>query len=115
MGIDGVRLPTNIRQRVTNGTLTVENVQRASDQGTYSCTARNKQNYTAQRSVEIRVLGKFLRNCWSYGVGDDDVEEIRSSGGRNVRKVLTDYIKIYSQVISESRTSVLLWEICIRI
>ncbi|XP_033606866.1 Down syndrome cell adhesion molecule-like protein Dscam2 isoform X4 [Cryptotermes secundus] len=53
---DGVRLPTNIRQRVTNGTLTVENVQRASDQGTYSCTARNKQNYTAQRSVDIRVL-----------------------------------------------------------
>jgi hypothetical protein len=54
-----VRLPTNIRQRVTNGTLTVENVQRASDQGTYSCTARNKQNYTAQRSVDIRVLGEF--------------------------------------------------------
>ncbi|XP_021922497.1 Down syndrome cell adhesion molecule-like protein Dscam2 isoform X2 [Zootermopsis nevadensis] len=53
---DGVRLPTNIRQRVTNGTLALENVQRASDQGTYSCTARNKQNYTAQRSVDVRVL-----------------------------------------------------------
>ncbi|XP_069692741.1 cell adhesion molecule Dscam2-like [Periplaneta americana] len=53
---DGVRLPTNIRQRVNNGTLTLDNVQRVSDQGTYSCTARNKQNYTAQRSVDIRVL-----------------------------------------------------------
>ncbi|PSN46727.1 Down syndrome cell adhesion molecule-like protein Dscam2, partial [Blattella germanica] len=53
---DGVRLPTNIRQKVSNGTLRVENVQRISDQGIYSCTAKNKQNYTAQRSVDIRVL-----------------------------------------------------------
>ena len=50
----------------------MENVQRTSDQGTYSCTARNKQNYTAQRSVDIRVLGKFSRNYWTY---DDDYDD----------------------------------------
>jgi len=77
----------------------VENVQRTSDQGTYSCTARNKQNYTAQRSVDIRVLGKFSRNYWNYDDDDDDddddVDDIRITGGRNRRKVITDYTKIY--------------------
>ncbi|XP_026843878.1 Down syndrome cell adhesion molecule-like protein Dscam2 [Drosophila persimilis] len=39
-----------------NGTLTIENVQRGADQGTYTCIARNKHNYTSQRSVEVQVL-----------------------------------------------------------
>lgn len=56
---DEVRLPTNIRQKVTNGTLIIENVQRNLDQGSYMCLARNKQNYSSQRSVDIRVLGEF--------------------------------------------------------
>ncbi|XP_015190717.1 PREDICTED: Down syndrome cell adhesion molecule-like protein Dscam2 isoform X4 [Polistes dominula] len=51
-----VKLPTNMRQRVANGTLFIDTVQRAADQGTYTCTARNKHNITSQRSVEIRVL-----------------------------------------------------------
>ena len=96
VGTDGVRLPTNIRQRVTNGTLTVENVQRTSDQGTYSCTARNKQNYTAQRSVDIRVLGKFSRNYWNDDDDDDDdVDEIRIIVGGNVMEIQKVYSKIY--------------------
>ncbi|XP_076394369.1 cell adhesion molecule Dscam2 isoform X2 [Megachile rotundata] len=53
---DGVRLPTNMRQRVANGSLFIDTVQRAADQGTYTCTARNKHNFTSQRSVEVRVL-----------------------------------------------------------
>ncbi|XP_015431460.1 PREDICTED: Down syndrome cell adhesion molecule-like protein Dscam2 [Dufourea novaeangliae] len=53
---DGVRLPTNMRQRVVNGSLYIDTVQRAADQGTYTCIARNKHNFTSQRSVEIRVL-----------------------------------------------------------
>ncbi|KAK1131197.1 hypothetical protein K0M31_017485 [Melipona bicolor] len=55
---DGVRLPTNMRQRVANGSLFIDTVQRAADQGTYTCTARNKHNFTSQRSVEVRVLGQ---------------------------------------------------------
>lgn len=42
-----------------NGTLNIENVQRAADQATYSCTARNKHNYTSHRSIDIKVLGKL--------------------------------------------------------
>ncbi|XP_076760113.1 cell adhesion molecule Dscam2 isoform X3 [Xylocopa sonorina] len=53
---DGVKLPTNMRQRVANGSLYIDTVQRAADQGTYTCTARNKHNFTSQRSVEVRVL-----------------------------------------------------------
>ncbi|XP_026667760.1 Down syndrome cell adhesion molecule-like protein Dscam2 isoform X6 [Ceratina calcarata] len=53
---DGVKLPTNMRQKVANGSLYIDMVQRAADQGTYTCTARNKHNFTSQRSVEVRVL-----------------------------------------------------------
>nr|XP_031839913.1 Down syndrome cell adhesion molecule-like protein Dscam2 isoform X3 [Nomia melanderi] len=53
---DGVRLPTNMRQRVANGSLSIDNVQSDADQGTYTCTARDKHNITSQRSVEVRVL-----------------------------------------------------------
>lgn len=56
---DNIKLPTNMRQRVSNGTLTIENIQRTSDQGTYTCTAKNKHNYTSQKSVEVKVLGEF--------------------------------------------------------
>ncbi|XP_012218067.1 cell adhesion molecule Dscam2-like isoform X2 [Linepithema humile] len=51
-----VKLPTNMRQRVANGTLFIDTVQRNADQGTYTCTARNKHNFTSHRSVEVRVL-----------------------------------------------------------
>ncbi|XP_044020964.1 Down syndrome cell adhesion molecule-like protein Dscam2 isoform X2 [Aphidius gifuensis] len=53
---NGTRLPTNMRQRVVNGTLTIETVQRNADQGTYTCIARNKHNYTSHRTVDVRVL-----------------------------------------------------------
>lgn len=53
-----VKLPTNMRQRVANGTLFIDTVQRSADEGTYTCTARNKHNFTSHRSVEVRVLGK---------------------------------------------------------
>ncbi|XP_033213818.1 Down syndrome cell adhesion molecule-like protein Dscam2 [Belonocnema kinseyi] len=53
---DGSRLPTNMRQRVSNGTLIIDTVQQNADQGTYTCTARNKHNFTSHRSVEVRVL-----------------------------------------------------------
>lgn len=46
-------------QRVYNGTLHIENVQKAADHGNYMCIARNKHNYTSQGAVEIKVLGKF--------------------------------------------------------
>ena len=59
MMIDGSKLPTNMRQRVANGTLYIDTVQRNADNGTYTCTARNKHNFTSHRTVEVNVLGKF--------------------------------------------------------
>ncbi|KAJ1531014.1 hypothetical protein ONE63_005846 [Megalurothrips usitatus] len=53
---DGVVLPSIMRQRVAANTLTIENVQRTSDQGTYTCTARAKHSHVSKRSVDVRVL-----------------------------------------------------------
>jgi hypothetical protein len=49
-----------MRQRVTNGTLFIDNIHRNNDQGTYTCTARNKHNYTSQKTVDVKVLGEFF-------------------------------------------------------
>ncbi|XP_048510955.1 Down syndrome cell adhesion molecule-like protein Dscam2 isoform X2 [Athalia rosae] len=71
---DGVRLPTNMRQRIGNGTLLIETVQKNADQGTYTCTAKNKHNYTSHRAVEVRVLVPPKITPFSFGrdlnVGD---------------------------------------------
>ncbi|XP_046620086.1 Down syndrome cell adhesion molecule-like protein Dscam2 isoform X2 [Neodiprion virginianus] len=71
---DGVRLPTNMRQRIGNGSLFVETVQKNADQGTYTCTAKNKHNFTSQRAVDVRVLVPPKITPFSFGrdlnVGD---------------------------------------------
>ncbi|KAK0094057.1 hypothetical protein PV326_011918 [Microctonus aethiopoides] len=53
---NGTKLPTNMRQRLANGTLSIDTVQRNADQGTYTCIARNKHNFTSHRTVDVRVL-----------------------------------------------------------
>lgn len=55
---DGMTLPVNRRQRVfPNGTLRVEQVQKQTDAGTYTCQARNKHKHTVRRDLEVQVLG----------------------------------------------------------
>lgn len=55
-------LPINRKQKVfPNGTLIIENVERMSDQATYTCVARNAQGYSARGTLEVQVMGKFLR------------------------------------------------------
>ncbi|CAG9123879.1 unnamed protein product [Plutella xylostella] len=54
---DGQTLPLNRRQRVfPNGTLVVEQTQRAEDAGTYTCQAANRQRHAARRDVELQIL-----------------------------------------------------------
>ncbi|XP_070391428.1 cell adhesion molecule Dscam1-like isoform X4 [Dermacentor albipictus] len=54
---EGLRLPYNHRQKTfANGTLVVQDVERATDEGLYSCTARNKDGLTAHNTVYIKVL-----------------------------------------------------------
>jgi hypothetical protein len=42
-----------------NGTLIIENVERASDQATYDCVAKNSQGYSARGSLEVQVMGEY--------------------------------------------------------
>lgn len=56
---DGRMLPINRRQHPhDNGTLIVEAVERSSDQGRYTCVARNTQGYTARGDLDVQVMGK---------------------------------------------------------
>lgn len=56
---DNRPLPINRKQKVfPNGTLIIENVERNSDQATYTCVAKNSEGYSARGSIEIQVMGK---------------------------------------------------------
>ncbi|XP_025834469.1 Down syndrome cell adhesion molecule-like protein Dscam2 isoform X32 [Agrilus planipennis] len=50
-------LPIIRKQKVfPNGTLIIENVERASDQASYTCVVKNSQGYSARGSVEVQVM-----------------------------------------------------------
>ncbi|XP_045447571.1 Down syndrome cell adhesion molecule-like protein Dscam2 [Melitaea cinxia] len=54
---DGRVLPINRKQKVfPNGTLVIENVERMSDQATYTCVAKNSQSYSARGTLELQVM-----------------------------------------------------------
>ncbi|XP_026315576.1 Down syndrome cell adhesion molecule-like protein Dscam2 isoform X9 [Hyposmocoma kahamanoa] len=54
---DGRVLPINRKQKVfPNGTLVIENVERMSDQATYTCVAKNSQGYSARGTLELQVM-----------------------------------------------------------
>jgi len=42
-----------------NGTLIIENVERNSDQATYTCVAKNAEGYSARGALEVQVMGKI--------------------------------------------------------
>ncbi|XP_022248097.1 Down syndrome cell adhesion molecule-like protein Dscam2, partial [Limulus polyphemus] len=55
----GVRLPYNHRQKVhKNGTLEVHHVERATDEGPYTCVARNKEGQSADSTAFVKVQVK---------------------------------------------------------
>ncbi|XP_049546747.1 Down syndrome cell adhesion molecule-like protein Dscam2 isoform X10 [Anopheles darlingi] len=54
---DNRQLPINRKQKVfPNGTLIIENVERNSDQATYTCVAKNAEGYTARGTLEVQVM-----------------------------------------------------------
>ncbi|XP_072155042.1 cell adhesion molecule Dscam1 isoform X22 [Bemisia tabaci] len=54
---DGRVLPINRKQKVfPNGTLIIENVERSTDQASYTCVARNSQGYSARGTLELQVM-----------------------------------------------------------
>nr|XP_015838891.1 PREDICTED: Down syndrome cell adhesion molecule isoform X19 [Tribolium castaneum] len=69
---DGRQLPINRKQKVfINGTLIIENVERASDQATYDCVAKNSQGYSARGSLEVQVM--VPPQILPFDFGDDPV------------------------------------------
>lgn len=56
---EGRTLPINRKQKVfPNGTLIIENVERQSDQATYTCVAKTAQGYSSRGTLEVQVMGK---------------------------------------------------------
>jgi len=65
--LDNRQLPINRKQKVfPNGTLIIENVERSSDQATYTCVARNAQGHTAKGNLEVQVMGMLIFDYTLY-------------------------------------------------
>ncbi|XP_014598788.1 PREDICTED: Down syndrome cell adhesion molecule-like protein Dscam2 isoform X4 [Polistes canadensis] len=63
-------LPINRKQKVfPNGTLIIENVERMSDQATYTCVARNAQGYSARGTLEVQVM--VSPQIAPFSIGDE--------------------------------------------
>ncbi|XP_035901262.1 Down syndrome cell adhesion molecule-like protein Dscam2 isoform X45 [Anopheles stephensi] len=72
---DNRQLPINRKQKVfPNGTLIIENVERNSDQATYTCVAKNSEGYTARGTLEVQVMVPPKIVPFSFG------EETMNSG-----------------------------------
>ncbi|XP_059046494.1 cell adhesion molecule Dscam2 isoform X13 [Achroia grisella] len=65
---DGRNLPINRKQKVfPNGTLVIENVERISDQATYTCVAKNSQGYSVKGNLELQVMVPPVVQPFSFG------------------------------------------------
>ncbi|XP_039283577.1 Down syndrome cell adhesion molecule-like protein Dscam2 isoform X42 [Nilaparvata lugens] len=65
---DGRQLPINRKQKVfPNGTLIIENVERMSDQATYTCVAKNSQGFSSRGTLEVQVLVRPKIAPFSFG------------------------------------------------
>nr|NP_001036501.1 down syndrome cell adhesion molecule 1, isoform AA [Drosophila melanogaster]ABI31052.1 down syndrome cell adhesion molecule 1, isoform AA [Drosophila melanogaster] len=72
---DNRALPINRKQKVfPNGTLIIENVERNSDQATYTCVAKNQEGYSARGSLEVQVM--VLPQIVPFDFGEETVNEL---------------------------------------
>ncbi|XP_051153619.1 cell adhesion molecule Dscam2 isoform X44 [Leptopilina boulardi] len=72
-------LPINRKQKVfPNGTLIIENVERQSDQATYTCVARNAQGYSARGMLEVQVMVAPQIATFSFGEEPANAGEMAS-------------------------------------
>ncbi|XP_050693603.1 cell adhesion molecule Dscam2-like isoform X50 [Eriocheir sinensis] len=116
---NGRMLPINRRQHPhDNGTLIVEAVERSSDQGRYTCVARNTQGYTARGDLDVQVMvppriipfrfeehiraGSLVQVICVVGEGDSPIDIRWTLHGEEVRPKLG----IFTQRVGE-RTSIL--------
>ncbi|XP_050081290.1 cell adhesion molecule Dscam2 isoform X41 [Anopheles maculipalpis] len=82
---DNRQLPINRKQKVfPNGTLIIENVERNSDQATYTCVAKNSEGYTARGTLEVQVMA--VPQIMPFEFGEDPFD---SSSTVSVQCVVT--------------------------
>ncbi|XP_024939112.1 Down syndrome cell adhesion molecule-like protein Dscam2 isoform X50 [Cephus cinctus] len=73
-------LPINRKQKVfPNGTLIIENVDRMSDQATYTCVARTAQGYSARGTLEVQVMVDPQIIPFTFGDGPTNSGEAMSA------------------------------------
>nr|NP_001036480.1 down syndrome cell adhesion molecule 1, isoform AX [Drosophila melanogaster]ABI31031.1 down syndrome cell adhesion molecule 1, isoform AX [Drosophila melanogaster] len=73
---DNRALPINRKQKVfPNGTLIIENVERNSDQATYTCVAKNQEGYSARGSLEVQVMVPPKITPFDFGDAPTNVED----------------------------------------
>lgn len=73
---DGRTLPINRKQKVfPNGTLIIENVERQSDQATYTCVVQNEQGFMVKGNLEVQVMGKLTIS--SLAQANDDLPKLK--------------------------------------
>ncbi|XP_043867018.1 Down syndrome cell adhesion molecule-like protein Dscam2 isoform X48 [Drosophila mojavensis] len=74
---DNRPLPINRKQKVfPNGTLIIENVERNSDQATYTCVAKNQEGYSARGSLEVQVMVPPQIQPFDFGAEPANTGEI---------------------------------------
>ncbi|KAG4065278.1 hypothetical protein HA402_012720, partial [Bradysia odoriphaga] len=72
---DNRALPINRKQKVfPNGTLIIENVERNSDQATYTCVAKNSEGYSARGALEVQVM--VLPQIVHFDFGDEEINSM---------------------------------------
>ncbi|XP_049290893.1 Down syndrome cell adhesion molecule-like protein Dscam2 isoform X1 [Anopheles funestus] len=75
---DNRQLPINRKQKVfPNGTLIIENVERNSDQATYTCVAKNSEGYTARGTLEVQVMALPMINPFHFEDHVDSEESVQ--------------------------------------
>nr|XP_024214188.1 Down syndrome cell adhesion molecule-like protein Dscam2 isoform X37 [Halyomorpha halys] len=76
---DGRALPINRKQKVfPNGTLIIENLERLSDQATYTCVVKNSQGYTSRGTLDVQVMVTPKINEFTFGSLPLDAESFGS-------------------------------------
>nr|XP_027209811.1 Down syndrome cell adhesion molecule-like protein Dscam2 [Penaeus vannamei] len=74
---NGRMLPINHRQKTfPNGTLIVEAVQGSTDQGKYTCVARNREGYIARGDLDVQVIGHTPGDYHDLDVNNPNIKVI---------------------------------------
>ena len=54
------KLPFNHRQKVSNGTLEIVQIEKGTDESAYTCQVKNARGKKAQSTFYVNVIGKLV-------------------------------------------------------